>query len=181
MSRWSLNGSIWLLLGLCRSLYPPLPLCTPTEQLWHMTAGQSQTARCLCSTEIWFNCPVNCLISYDRPALLITAWSDCIVVMICSYLCGFWGEFTVKCQITASDQCICVWGLNSFEFRCHMIWVMFLGDMKINSLVLFSRILQTPAAYVPLDPEAPGLLSARVMTQCGLKYCAVKTDTLQVE
>ncbi|KAJ4943167.1 hypothetical protein JOQ06_005672 [Pogonophryne albipinna] len=40
-------------------------------------------------------------------------------------------------------------------------------------------ILQTPAAYVPLDPEAPGFLSARVMTQCGLKYCAVKTDMLQ--
>ncbi|KAF3835112.1 hypothetical protein F7725_027670 [Dissostichus mawsoni] len=50
-----------------------------------------------------------------------------------------------------------------------------------------SRVLQrncspntgTPAAYVPLDPEAPGFLSARVMTQCGLKYCAVKTDMLQ--
>ncbi|XP_029285860.1 beta-alanine-activating enzyme [Cottoperca gobio] len=40
-------------------------------------------------------------------------------------------------------------------------------------------ILQSPAAYVPLDPEAPGLLSARVMTQCCLKYCAVKTDMLQ--
>ncbi|XP_070816876.1 beta-alanine-activating enzyme [Chaetodon trifascialis] len=40
-------------------------------------------------------------------------------------------------------------------------------------------ILQTPAAYVPLDPEAPGLLSARVMKQCGLKFCAVKTDSLQ--
>ncbi|KAM9357795.1 beta-alanine-activating enzyme [Symphorus nematophorus] len=40
-------------------------------------------------------------------------------------------------------------------------------------------ILQSPAAYVPLDPEAPGLLSARVMKQCGLKYCAVKTDILQ--
>ncbi|XP_038563233.1 beta-alanine-activating enzyme [Micropterus salmoides] len=40
-------------------------------------------------------------------------------------------------------------------------------------------ILQSSAAYVPLDPEAPGLLSARVMNQCGLKYCAVKTDILQ--
>ncbi|XP_051233307.1 beta-alanine-activating enzyme isoform X1 [Dicentrarchus labrax] len=40
-------------------------------------------------------------------------------------------------------------------------------------------ILQSPAAYVPLDPEAPGLLSARVMNQCGLQYCAVKTDMLQ--
>uniref|UniRef100_UPI0037E8EB12 beta-alanine-activating enzyme n=1 Tax=Semicossyphus pulcher TaxID=241346 RepID=UPI0037E8EB12 len=40
-------------------------------------------------------------------------------------------------------------------------------------------ILQTPAAYVPLDPEAPGLLSARVMNQCGLRHCALKTDMLQ--
>ncbi|KAK5869916.1 hypothetical protein PBY51_024593 [Eleginops maclovinus] len=40
-------------------------------------------------------------------------------------------------------------------------------------------ILQTPAAYVPLDPDAPGLVSARVMGQCGLKYCAVKSDMLQ--
>ncbi|KAM4739177.1 beta-alanine-activating enzyme isoform 2-T2 [Anableps anableps] len=40
-------------------------------------------------------------------------------------------------------------------------------------------ILQSSAAYVPLDPEAPGLLSARVMSQCGLKYCAVKRDLVQ--
>ncbi|XP_061894551.1 beta-alanine-activating enzyme [Entelurus aequoreus] len=40
-------------------------------------------------------------------------------------------------------------------------------------------ILQTPAAYVPLDPGAPGLLSSRVMIRCGLKYCAVKSDILQ--
>ncbi|XP_061593066.1 beta-alanine-activating enzyme [Cololabis saira] len=40
-------------------------------------------------------------------------------------------------------------------------------------------ILQCSAAYVPLDPEAPGLLSARVMSQCGLKYCAVKTDLVK--
>ncbi|CAK6956090.1 beta-alanine-activating enzyme [Scomber scombrus] len=40
-------------------------------------------------------------------------------------------------------------------------------------------ILQSPAAYVPLDPDAPGLLSARVMNQCCLKFCAVKTDLLQ--
>ncbi|KAM7410368.1 hypothetical protein PAMA_001691 [Pampus argenteus] len=40
-------------------------------------------------------------------------------------------------------------------------------------------ILQSPAAYVPLDPDAPGLLSARVINQCRLKYCAVKTDLLQ--
>uniref|UniRef100_A0A3P8UTR0 Aminoadipate-semialdehyde dehydrogenase n=1 Tax=Cynoglossus semilaevis TaxID=244447 RepID=A0A3P8UTR0_CYNSE len=40
-------------------------------------------------------------------------------------------------------------------------------------------ILQSPAAYVPLDPEAPGLLCARVIHQCGLKYCVVKTELLQ--
>lgn len=43
-----------------------------------------------------------------------------------------------------------------------------------------NSILQTPAAYVPLDPEAPGLHCAGVMNQCGLQYCAVKTDLLQV-
>uniref|UniRef100_A0A7N8Y5N9 Aminoadipate-semialdehyde dehydrogenase n=1 Tax=Mastacembelus armatus TaxID=205130 RepID=A0A7N8Y5N9_9TELE len=40
-------------------------------------------------------------------------------------------------------------------------------------------ILKSPAAYCPLDPEAPALLSARVLNQCGLKYCAVKTELLQ--
>lgn len=47
-------------------------------------------------------------------------------------------------------------------------------------MLLFDSILQAPAAYVPLDPEAPGLLCARVVKQCGLQYCAVKTDLLQV-
>lgn len=55
-----------------------------------------------------------------------------------------------------------------------------LCSMKISTM-LPSRILQSPAAYVPLDPETPGLLSARVMTRCHLQYCAVKTDILQVE
>ncbi|RVE73791.1 hypothetical protein OJAV_G00034930 [Oryzias javanicus] len=40
-------------------------------------------------------------------------------------------------------------------------------------------ILQCPAAYMPLDPEAPALLSAQVMSRCGLKYCAVKTHLMQ--
>ncbi|XP_061540713.1 beta-alanine-activating enzyme isoform X1 [Phycodurus eques] len=40
-------------------------------------------------------------------------------------------------------------------------------------------ILQTPAAYVPLDPGAPGLVSFRVMSKCGLKFCTVKSDLLQ--
>lgn len=40
-------------------------------------------------------------------------------------------------------------------------------------------ILQSPAAYVPLDPAAPGLLSSRVIERCGLRHCAVQTDILQ--
>ncbi|XP_061680411.1 beta-alanine-activating enzyme isoform X2 [Syngnathoides biaculeatus] len=40
-------------------------------------------------------------------------------------------------------------------------------------------ILQTPAAYVPLDPGVPGLVSSRVMSNCGLKFCTVKSDLLQ--
>ncbi|XP_051930080.1 beta-alanine-activating enzyme isoform X1 [Hippocampus zosterae] len=40
-------------------------------------------------------------------------------------------------------------------------------------------ILQTPAAYMPLDPGAPGLVFARVMINCRLRFCAVKSDLLQ--
>ncbi|XP_049620063.1 beta-alanine-activating enzyme isoform X1 [Syngnathus scovelli] len=40
-------------------------------------------------------------------------------------------------------------------------------------------ILQTPAAYVPLDPGAPGLVSSRVMSKCHLRFCAVKSDLLK--
>ncbi|XP_041704698.2 beta-alanine-activating enzyme isoform X2 [Coregonus clupeaformis] len=40
-------------------------------------------------------------------------------------------------------------------------------------------ILQLPAAYVPLDPDAPALLSARVMKRCGLRYCVLQSDLLQ--
>ncbi|XP_034560658.1 beta-alanine-activating enzyme [Notolabrus celidotus] len=58
-----------------------------------------------------------------------------------------------------------------------MIGLFCCSDLFIPVWIL--GILQTPAAYVPLDPESPGLLSARVMNQCGLKYCAVKTDMLQ--
>ncbi|XP_062308407.1 beta-alanine-activating enzyme [Osmerus eperlanus] len=40
-------------------------------------------------------------------------------------------------------------------------------------------ILQVPAAYVPLDPEVPALLSAHIIDQCGLKYCVVQWDLLE--
>ncbi|KAM3619691.1 uncharacterized protein V6R79_012033 [Siganus canaliculatus] len=40
-------------------------------------------------------------------------------------------------------------------------------------------ILRCPAAYVPLDQQAPGLHSTKVMKQCGLKYCVVMTDVLE--
>ncbi|XP_075340791.1 beta-alanine-activating enzyme [Odontesthes bonariensis] len=63
---------------------------------------------------------------------------------------------------------------------CHSVGVIGLycsDDLLLPVWIL--GILECAAAYVPLDPEAPGLLSARVMSQCGLKYCAVKTDLLQ--
>uniref|UniRef100_A0A087YGD5 Carrier domain-containing protein n=1 Tax=Poecilia formosa TaxID=48698 RepID=A0A087YGD5_POEFO len=50
-------------------------------------------------------------------------------------------------------------------------------DLLVPAWIL--GILQSSAAYVPLDPEAPGLLTARVMSQCGLKYCAVNRDLVQ--
>ena len=49
----------------------------------------------------------------------------------------------------------------------------------IDNNFVFS-ILQVPAAYVPLDPEVPALLSAHIIDQCGLKYCVVQWDLLEV-
>ncbi|XP_015241042.1 PREDICTED: acyl-CoA synthetase family member 4 isoform X1 [Cyprinodon variegatus] len=40
-------------------------------------------------------------------------------------------------------------------------------------------ILQSSAAYVPLDPESPGPFSASIMSRCGLQFCAVKRDLVQ--
>ncbi|XP_046905585.1 beta-alanine-activating enzyme isoform X3 [Hypomesus transpacificus] len=40
-------------------------------------------------------------------------------------------------------------------------------------------ILKVPAAYVPLDPGVPALLSAHIIDQCGLKYCLVQWDLLE--
>ncbi|XP_011472063.1 acyl-CoA synthetase family member 4 [Oryzias latipes] len=40
-------------------------------------------------------------------------------------------------------------------------------------------ILQCPAAYMPLDPEAPALLTAQAMSQSGLTFCAVNTHLMQ--
>ncbi|XP_054901491.1 beta-alanine-activating enzyme [Poeciliopsis prolifica] len=50
-------------------------------------------------------------------------------------------------------------------------------DLLVPAWIL--GILQSSAAYVPLDPEAPGLLTARAMSRCGLKYCAVDRDLVQ--
>lgn len=41
-------------------------------------------------------------------------------------------------------------------------------------------ILQVPAAYVPLDPDVPTPLSARIISHCGLKYCVVQMDLFEV-
>ncbi|KAJ0065296.1 hypothetical protein NL108_007026, partial [Boleophthalmus pectinirostris] len=41
-------------------------------------------------------------------------------------------------------------------------------------------IMQVPSAYAPLDPGDPGLLSFRVMERCGLMYCVVQTELLEI-
>ncbi|XP_006630184.3 beta-alanine-activating enzyme isoform X2 [Lepisosteus oculatus] len=40
-------------------------------------------------------------------------------------------------------------------------------------------ILQVPAAYLPVDPEAPSQLSAGVLRQSGLEYILVQSDLIQ--
>ncbi|XP_010870563.2 beta-alanine-activating enzyme isoform X1 [Esox lucius] len=50
-------------------------------------------------------------------------------------------------------------------------------DVNLPTCIL--GILQVPAAYVPLDPDSPGLLSAYVLERCAVRYCVLQSDMLQ--
>ncbi|KAM9831351.1 beta-alanine-activating enzyme [Neosynchiropus ocellatus] len=65
----------------------------------------------------------------------------------------------------------------NFAVKFDLIGLYYNDDLFIPVWIL--GILFTTNAYVPLGPDAPGLLSARVMTSSGLKYCAVHSDLLQ--
>ncbi|XP_055779011.1 beta-alanine-activating enzyme isoform X1 [Salvelinus fontinalis] len=73
-------------------------------------------------------------------------------------------------ELTLFLQIQCVQNTRAIALYC---------QPDINLPVWILGILQLPAAYVPLDPDAPALLSARVMEQCGLKYCVLQSDLLQ--
>uniref|UniRef100_A0A6Q2YHI3 Carrier domain-containing protein n=1 Tax=Esox lucius TaxID=8010 RepID=A0A6Q2YHI3_ESOLU len=51
-------------------------------------------------------------------------------------------------------------------------------DVNLPTCIL--GILQVPAAYVPLDPDSPGLLSAYVLERCAVRYCVLQSDMLAV-
>uniref|UniRef100_A0A3B1KH26 Aminoadipate-semialdehyde dehydrogenase n=1 Tax=Astyanax mexicanus TaxID=7994 RepID=A0A3B1KH26_ASTMX len=40
-------------------------------------------------------------------------------------------------------------------------------------------VLQLPAAYVPLDPVSPPLLTLRIMEKCSLRFCLIQNSLLQ--
>ncbi|XP_036437396.1 beta-alanine-activating enzyme [Colossoma macropomum] len=40
-------------------------------------------------------------------------------------------------------------------------------------------VLQLPAAYVPLDPVSPPLLTLRIMDRCNLRFCLIQSSLLQ--
>uniref|UniRef100_A0A3P8ZH08 Carrier domain-containing protein n=1 Tax=Esox lucius TaxID=8010 RepID=A0A3P8ZH08_ESOLU len=49
-------------------------------------------------------------------------------------------------------------------------------DVNLPTCIL--GILQVPAAYVPLDPDSPGLLSAYVLERCAVRYCVLQSDIM---
>ncbi|KAI4892535.1 hypothetical protein NFI96_024695 [Prochilodus magdalenae] len=40
-------------------------------------------------------------------------------------------------------------------------------------------VLQVPAAYVPLDPVSPPLLTLRIMDKCNLRFCLIQSSLLE--
>ncbi|KAM6963032.1 beta-alanine-activating enzyme [Aplochiton taeniatus] len=51
--------------------------------------------------------------------------------------------------------------------------------MDVNLPVWIIGILQLPAAYVPLDPDAPALVSVRIIARSGLRYCLLQSYLLE--
>ncbi|MEQ2168741.1 hypothetical protein GOODEAATRI_017924 [Goodea atripinnis] len=100
--------------------------------------------------------------------------SDGLAAVLLKNCCPSSGVIGLYCS---DDLLVPVWILG-------YVWTRFSSTMPVfqnlsHPATLSVRILQSSAAYVPLDPEAPGLLSARIMRQCGLKYCAVRRDLVQ--
>lgn len=52
-------------------------------------------------------------------------------------------------------------------------------NMDVNLPIWILGILQLPAAYVPLDPDSPALVSVRIIARCGLKYCLLQSHLLE--
>ncbi|XP_062858189.1 beta-alanine-activating enzyme-like [Trichomycterus rosablanca] len=52
-------------------------------------------------------------------------------------------------------------------------------DLNILLPAWILGILQWPAAYVPLDPASPPLLTMRMMEKCHLKFCLIQSSLLQ--
>ncbi|KAK2863883.1 hypothetical protein Q7C36_003037 [Tachysurus vachellii] len=52
-------------------------------------------------------------------------------------------------------------------------------DVNIFLPVWIFGVLQVPAAYVPLDPLSPPLLTLRIMDRCHLKFCLIQSTLLQ--
>lgn len=80
----------------------------------------------------------------------------------------------------SDDLLVPAWILG-YVWAAFVSWSSGFQTLSPHYATLSVRILQSSAAYVPLDPEAPGLLTARVMSRCGLKYCAVNRNLVQVE
>ncbi|XP_029988836.1 beta-alanine-activating enzyme isoform X1 [Sphaeramia orbicularis] len=101
---------------------------------------------------------------------------DRTAVTYCSSVSGKWSSLLYGDLSTLAEELSCI-----FKQSCSsskgVIGLYCSDDLFVPVWIL--GILQCPAAYVPLDPDAPGLLSTRVIHQCGLKYCAVQTDLLK--
>ncbi|KAF5900525.1 acyl-CoA synthetase family member 4 isoform X2, partial [Clarias magur] len=52
-------------------------------------------------------------------------------------------------------------------------------DVNLLLPVWIFGILQVPAAYVPLDPASPPLLTMRIIDRCHLKFCLIQITLLQ--
>lgn len=93
-------------------------------------------------------------------------WKSCY-----NYIFWLWELFTGK-KKKNKNWVKCKWIFLSFT----IIFLIYLKHFKFCLV----RILQVPAAYCPIDPDAPPLLSTYFMRKSNLQYILVENDKIKV-
>ncbi|XP_072538739.1 beta-alanine-activating enzyme [Salminus brasiliensis] len=100
----------------------------------------------------------------DRTAAVFDTGDSARTCLTYDELIAFANELTKKLQIAVGKD------EHAVGVFCH-------ADLLLPVWII--GVLQLPAAYVPLDPVSPTLLTLRIMDKCSLRFCLIQSSLLQ--